>query len=260
MRLIYNSSGNALIRICLLTLSGWTICLKADYHTVLSAPNPQFITIEHAKGAQRQSWGLMQRSNLPASHGMLFSYEAPRHITLWAFNCLIDLQVAFLDSRGIIQEIAHLKSYPEKMDPNRPVNELNDLSKYPSTDPICHFFLQHSVKSKALCNYALEMPAPYFEDSQLKAGDVFLQDGERAFFLQALDICSYLKEPAEKLQLKLITPKPIALRTPHSGQKWIVKFYDAQGALIKRSYFLRASDQTAFCRQAVSSVKLFRSK
>jgi uncharacterized membrane protein (UPF0127 family) len=80
------------------------------------------VTLEHARSPTEIRWGLMQRVFLPPNQGMLFHFSNPQKVSMWSFNCLIDLSVGFLDQQGIFRELRVLNAYPEKMDPRRPVN------------------------------------------------------------------------------------------------------------------------------------------
>lgn len=136
------------------------------------------ITLEHAVTPEQHAWGLMGRNYLPPSHGMLFHYAKPKLMTVWSFNCHIDLSLAFLDSRGVIQEILELKAYPEAMDPSRPVHSPKDLSKYPLNDPITRFFIRNSVTSNKPAAYLLEMNAGWFSENHVNVGDVLISQKE----------------------------------------------------------------------------------
>lgn len=138
-------------------------------HTVLPLKAGTIpIELEIAFTEEERAWGLMQRSHLPENRGMLFYFPKGN---LWMFNTLIDLSAAFLDDKGSILEIAELKSYPEMMDPHRPVNKLSEMWKYPADDKIYLFFLQ---KSKALPRgtyYILEMNKEWFKKKGVTVGD-----------------------------------------------------------------------------------------
>ena len=136
------------------------------------------ITLEHAVTPEQHSWGLMGRESLPPSHGMLFHYATSKRMSVWSFNCHIDLSLAFLDSRGVILEIQDLKAYPEAMDPARPVLSPRDLSKYPLNDPITRFFIRNSVTSKKPATYLLEMNAGWFSENNVNVGDVLISQKE----------------------------------------------------------------------------------
>lgn len=125
------------------------------------------IELEVAFTKQQRAWGLMQRTYLPEDQGMIFYYSK----SLWMFNTWIDLSAAFLDKRGVILEIAELKSYPEMMDVNRPVNKLSDMRKYPPNDKVYLFFLQKIKHYPRGARYAIEMNKGWFAKHGVKPGD-----------------------------------------------------------------------------------------
>ena len=134
------------------------------------------INLEYAVTAEQRVWGLMQRKDLPQDHGMLFIYPRPQKLKFWMFNCLIDLSIAFLDNNSVITEIQHLKAYPEMMDLERPVINLEDLDKYSYNDPILRFFQRNQISSSQQVQYGLEMRANWFKKHGVKVGDRLFWD------------------------------------------------------------------------------------
>lgn len=151
------------------------------------------ITLEYAKTPSQHSFGLMQRKSLPEDQGMLFIYPEKNYLSIWMFNCFIDLSVAFLDESLRIQEIRELKAYPEKMDPRRPVFSYQDLSLYPIDDPIVQFFMKNSVHSSIKTQYVLEMNAGWFYTHRISIGDrlVFDASNPKAYIEKAYIEKSY---------------------------------------------------------------------
>lgn len=134
------------------------------------------ITVEHARTPEQLTWGLMQRSELSANHGMLFHYPTDQFISLWMFNCLKDLSAAFINRKGVILEIHELKAYPQEMDPARPVRSVKDFSKYSIYDPVYQFFITRSISSSIPISNVLEMDALWFKQNNIKPGDQVVWD------------------------------------------------------------------------------------
>ncbi len=136
------------------------------------------ITLEHAIHPEEIAWGLMGRTELPANHGMAFTLPKKNIVNIWMFNCFIDLSVAFLNEKHVIQEIYELKAYPEYMDPLRPVYHVEEIAlKYPPGDPVRKFFLSKTVRSTKPAKYFVEMPSSWFAENKVVPGDKIVWKG-----------------------------------------------------------------------------------
>ena len=129
-----------------------------------------YLHVEHLDSPVKLAWGLMGRKSLPEDHAVLMHIVPPRRAAIWAMGIHFDLDVAFLDSNGIIQEIHTLKSYPEKLDPKRPIKHPRDLFLYEENDPILVFFKQRSITPNNPCHYVLETNAGFFKKNNLNVG------------------------------------------------------------------------------------------
>ena len=112
------------------------------------------ITLEHAVTQKERAKGLMGRFGLGKDHGMTFNYPATEKISIWMYNTLIDLDVAFLDENQMIQEIHTLKAHPQITDPQ--------------------FFMKNGVTSTYPSRYALEMSNGWFKAHGINPGDQVL--------------------------------------------------------------------------------------
>jgi uncharacterized membrane protein (UPF0127 family) len=68
-------------------------------------------SVEIADDAAERAQGLMFRTHLPASAGMLFVYEEPQPVSFWMENTLIPLDMIFLDETGTVTRV-HAEAVP----------------------------------------------------------------------------------------------------------------------------------------------------
>ena len=85
------------------------------------------ITCDIASTPQQRSNGLMHRSSLPITHGMLFVYEQPQNLSFWMKNTLIPLDIIFIDEHGVVINVESADIQPNVAD--------NELKRYKSNAP-----------------------------------------------------------------------------------------------------------------------------
>lgn len=93
--------------------------------------------------------GLMYRSSLNESDGMLFVFAQEQKLNFWMKNTYIALDIAYIDRNGIINEIYQMKP-------------LDTSVTYPSHKP---------------AKYALEMNLGWFSRHKIKPGSKILFNG-----------------------------------------------------------------------------------
>lgn len=99
------------------------------------------ISAEVAQTPEERAIGLMHRTSMGASQGMLFVFEQPGVQCFWMKNTLLPLSIAFLADDGTIVNINEMK--PQSLD------------SHCSSKPV---------------RYALEMNTRWFDKRGIKAG------------------------------------------------------------------------------------------
>lgn len=94
---------------------GWRTASASSMQTVTlvihGEQGPTRFDVEIADDPQERNFGLMERESLPADHGMLFLYDAPRGVEngFWMYRTLIPLDIAFIGADGRIVDIQQMQ-------------------------------------------------------------------------------------------------------------------------------------------------------
>jgi uncharacterized membrane protein (UPF0127 family) len=76
-----------------------------DHLELITAAGARTIDIEVAATPEQQALGLMFRTSLADTKGMLFPYGAPRELTMWMKNTYIPLDMVFIRADGTVHRI-----------------------------------------------------------------------------------------------------------------------------------------------------------
>jgi uncharacterized membrane protein (UPF0127 family) len=119
-------------------------------HVRVIGSDTSVLTVELAKTGEQRTMGLMERRVLPPDAGMLFLYDRvqPESSAFWMFRTRIPLDIAFVDSAGVIRTM-------QTMSPCQSVLA-EGCPNYPAGAPYLA---------------ALEVNAGYFARKHLRVGD-----------------------------------------------------------------------------------------
>jgi uncharacterized protein len=126
---------------------------------VVSARDTSRLLVELASSAEQRTMGLMERRSLPDTAGMLFLYptDQPNTSAFWMYRTRIPLDIAFIDSAGIIRSTQTMQPCPATLASGCP-----------------------SYAAGAAYRVALEVNAGYFARHHVAVGDkVLLSDTNR---------------------------------------------------------------------------------
>ena len=100
------------------------------------------LTVEVAGNQTARHRGLMERTELPENHGMLFVYPAEAYRSFWMKNTPLALDIAYLDATGRIVDIQTMTPLSTELH-----------------------------RSATPARYALEVPAGWFAAQAVHPGD-----------------------------------------------------------------------------------------
>jgi uncharacterized protein len=79
--------------------------MQREALTLVTAGGERKIEIEVARTPEEQAKGLMFRTELADTNGMLFPYSPPRELTMWMKNTYIPLDMVFIRADGVVHRI-----------------------------------------------------------------------------------------------------------------------------------------------------------
>ncbi|MHC4305119.1 MAG: DUF192 domain-containing protein [Planctomycetota bacterium] len=71
-------------------------------------------TLEIAADDETRALGLKGRLDIPADGGMLFVFPQPQHQSFWMEDCLVDIDIIFLDAQGRVTATHTMKVEPPR--------------------------------------------------------------------------------------------------------------------------------------------------
>jgi len=112
--------------------------------------------LERAADPVSRTTGLMFRDAIDDRGGMIFVFpdDVPR--TFWMRNCLVDMDLLFLDARGRVVAVHEMQAEPLRLPQETESTYLNRLRRYPSG---------------AATRFAIELKAGIAQALRLRVGD-----------------------------------------------------------------------------------------
>ena len=111
------SGSSQLIAVALMLIGGAAHAACApDTVELRGSSGVQRFSVEIADTEAERSQGLMFREKMPASAGMLFVYEQPKHAYFWMKNTVLPLDMVFADASGRVTSV-HSNAVPQDETP-----------------------------------------------------------------------------------------------------------------------------------------------
>ena len=105
--------------------------------------NNKELNVKLAYTGEQQARGLKNITSLPEEQGMLFCYPEEKHLSFWMKKTPLPLSIAFIDANKRIIQIEKLQPHDEA-----------------------------GVKTKAPAKWALEVNRDWFDNNNIKVGDL----------------------------------------------------------------------------------------
>ena len=90
---------------------GWSACAPETVSLRLANGSAVRFSTELADTEAEREVGLMNRTKMASSAGMLFQYQTPHHVYFWMKNTLIPLDMIFADAKGRVTSV-HADAVP----------------------------------------------------------------------------------------------------------------------------------------------------
>lgn len=71
----------------------------------VTTPTGATLVLEVARSTAERARGLMHRPEVPPGSGMIFFFEAPGRHSIWMLNCLVPLDLVWLDAQGTVIDV-----------------------------------------------------------------------------------------------------------------------------------------------------------
>lgn len=132
-------------------------------------------TLELAADDEKRTKGLGERASLPENGGMLFVFKRSERRQFLMRDCLIDIDIIFLDANGRITAFHHMPKEPPRAEDEGEVGDWNPLK--PGNRRYEGRLKRYS--SRASCQYVIEVAGGELEKLDLQVGQKIELDTDR---------------------------------------------------------------------------------
>ena len=123
----------------------------------------ELFSLEIAADSATRARGLMHRSQIDPAGGMLFVFPTNRPRSFWMKNCLVDMDILYLDGDGVVIRQHQMFAEPLQQEKESMAEYHRRLQRYPSLDPARFAIeLKHGTAARLKINQGdrVEMDIP----------------------------------------------------------------------------------------------------
>ncbi len=95
----------------------------------------EIFKLEVAANEELRAKGLMNREKIDEHGGMIFIYKRAQFRSFWMKNCLVDIDLLYLDGRGRIVSMHKMKKEPPRGENESAFDYERRMKRYPSRRP-----------------------------------------------------------------------------------------------------------------------------
>jgi len=144
-----------------------TGCDKETTGTIPVKVGGEWFTLETAYTLDDRAQGLMFRTEIPEDGGMFFIFNDSRERSFWMKNCLVDMDIIYLDRALRIVSAYNMKAQPPRRDDESESeyeDRIRESADYPSRGP---------------AQFVIELKAGKIQDLGIKRGEKIHVDEDR---------------------------------------------------------------------------------
>ena len=91
--------------------------------------------LDYAVDDETRQRGLGGRAEISEDGGMIFVFPDPEFQAFWMYDCLVDIDIIYLDARGTITAVHRMKAEPQRGPDDSDRDYEARLPRYPSVYP-----------------------------------------------------------------------------------------------------------------------------
>ncbi len=158
--------GSWRIAVVVILLIGLVGCDEKTTDTFTAKLGGQWFTLETAITPEKQKRGLGGRESIPDDGGMIFIFSTDENRNFWMLDCLVDIDILYVDRTGFIVSAYTMKAQPLQQpgETTREYEERLRADTYPS---------------KGRARYVIELRAGRINELGLKRGQKLDLDLDR---------------------------------------------------------------------------------